>query len=48
MYTAASTLVRAQKVMLTRKAPDPENPGGQPWACGEKKPLAVPVMVYHG
>ncbi len=48
MYRAASTLVEAQKVMLTGKGPDPESLGAQAWECGGKKPLAVPVMVWHG
>lgn len=48
MYKSASTLVEAQKVMLTGKAPDPERLGSEAWNCGGKRPLTVPVMVWHG
>ena len=48
MYKAASSLLEAQKVMLTGKAPDPERLGAEAWACGGKRPLPVPVMVWHG
>jgi poly(hydroxyalkanoate) depolymerase family esterase len=48
MYKAATSLVEAQKVMVTGKAPDPERLGAEAWACGGKRPLTVPVMVWHG
>ncbi len=48
MYKAASSLVEAQKVMLTGKAPDPERLASDAWSCGGKRPLTVPVMVWHG
>jgi poly(hydroxyalkanoate) depolymerase family esterase len=48
MYKSASSLVGAQKVMLTGKAPDPERLGAEAWACGGKRALTVPVMVWHG
>lgn len=48
MYKAASSLVEAQKVMVSGKAPDPERLGAEAWACGGKRPLPVPVMVWHG
>ena len=48
MYKSASTLVEAQKVMLTGKAPNPERLGNEAWNCGGKRPLTVPVMVWHG
>jgi poly(hydroxyalkanoate) depolymerase family esterase len=48
MYKSASTLIEAQKVMATAKAPDPERLAGEAWACGGNQRLAVPVMVWHG
>jgi len=48
MYKSASTLVEAQKVMVTGKAPDPERLGSEAWSCGGKHRLTVPVMVWHG
>lgn len=48
MYKSASSLVEAQKVMLTGKAPDPERLGAEAWACGGKRALTLPVMVWHG
>jgi poly(hydroxyalkanoate) depolymerase family esterase len=48
MYKAASSLLEAQKVMTTGEAPDPVQMGTQAWACGGKRPLVVPVMVWHG
>jgi poly(hydroxyalkanoate) depolymerase family esterase len=48
MYKSASTLVGAQKVMMTGKAPDPDRLGTEAWACGGKRPLTVPVMIWHG
>jgi poly(hydroxyalkanoate) depolymerase family esterase len=48
MYKSASTLVEAQKVMMTGKAPDPDRLGGEAWTCGGKHRLTVPVMVWQG
>ena len=48
MYKSASTLLEAQKVMLSGKAPDPDRLGAEAWACGGKRSLTVPVMVWHG
>ena len=48
MYKAAATLLEAQKVMQTAKAPDPESLADDAWACGEKRQLTRPVMVWHG
>jgi len=48
MYKSASTLVEAQKVMVTAKTPDPARLGGEAWSCGGKQRMAVPVMVLHG
>jgi poly(hydroxyalkanoate) depolymerase family esterase len=48
MYKSASTLIEAQKVMMSGKAPDPERLGTEAWTCGGKRPLTVPVMIWHG
>jgi poly(hydroxyalkanoate) depolymerase family esterase len=48
MYKAATSLLDAQKVMQTAKAPDPEKAGSEAWACGGKRTVGVPVMVWHG
>jgi poly(hydroxyalkanoate) depolymerase family esterase len=48
MYKSAATLVEAQKVMMTGKAPDPDRLGSEAWSCGGKQRLTVPVMVWHG
>lgn len=48
MYKSASTLVEAQKVMVTAKAPDPAGLGSEAWSCGGNQRMAVPVMVLHG
>jgi poly(hydroxyalkanoate) depolymerase family esterase len=48
MYKSAAGLLEAQKVMQTAKAPDPESLAGDAWACGGKRELTMPVMVWHG
>jgi poly(hydroxyalkanoate) depolymerase family esterase len=48
MYKSASGLLEAQKVMQTAKTPDPESLAGDAWACGGKRELTMPVMVWHG
>jgi poly(hydroxyalkanoate) depolymerase family esterase len=48
MYKAADSLIEAQKVMTTAKTPDPDRLAGDAWACGGRRPIAIPVMVWHG
>jgi poly(hydroxyalkanoate) depolymerase family esterase len=48
MYKSAATLLEAQQVMQTAKAPDPESLAEDAWACGGKRELTMPVMVWHG
>ena len=48
MYKAATNLVEAQKVMLSAKAPDPDQLGSDAWACGGKRPMPVRVAIWHG
>jgi poly(hydroxyalkanoate) depolymerase family esterase len=48
MYKSATSLVEAQKVMITAKAPDPERLAGEAWACGGEKRMTIPVMVWQG
>ena len=48
MYKSATTLREAQQVMSIGKTPDPVRLGAEAWACGGKRSLAMPVMVWHG
>jgi len=48
MYKAATSLVEAGKVMATGQVPDPDSLGTQAWACGGRRPLLMPVAVWHG
>ncbi len=48
MYKSAGGLVDAQKVMTTAKTPDPDRLAEEAWACGGKRKLTVPVMVWQG
>jgi poly(hydroxyalkanoate) depolymerase family esterase len=48
MYKSASSLLEAQKVMVSAKAPDPDRLGSEAWACGGKRRLPVPVAIWHG
>lgn len=48
MYKAAEGVVAAGKAMLSGEAPEPEALAAEAWACGGRRPLAVPLMVWHG
>lgn len=48
MYKAATTVPDAGKVMVTGKAPEPEQLAEEAWACGGKRKLTVPLMVWQG
>jgi poly(hydroxyalkanoate) depolymerase family esterase len=48
MFKSATSLREAQKVMSVAEAPDPDSLGAEAWACGGKRALAMPVMVWQG
>lgn len=48
MYKSATSLVEAGKVMASGDAPDPDRLGTEAWACGGRRPLLMPVSVWHG
>jgi len=48
MYKSATSLTEAGRVMAKGEAPDPGVLGGEAWACGGKRPLMMPVAVWHG
>jgi len=48
MYKAATSLPRAQKVMLTASGPDPDALGEQAWACGGRRQAMTPVTIWQG
>jgi poly(hydroxyalkanoate) depolymerase family esterase len=48
MYKSATSLLGAQAVMKTAKAPDPERLADDAWACGGERRLARPMVVFHG
>jgi poly(hydroxyalkanoate) depolymerase family esterase len=48
MFKSATNLAEAGKVMASGQTPDPGALGTQAWACGGKRPLPMPVMVWHG
>jgi poly(3-hydroxybutyrate) depolymerase len=48
MYKAASSLPRAQKVMLTASGPDPDALGEQAWTCGGRRQAMTPVTIWQG
>lgn len=48
MFKSATTLREAQQVMSIGKTPDPVRLGAEAWACGGKRSLTMPVMVWQG
>ncbi|MGE5490208.1 MAG: alpha/beta hydrolase family esterase, partial [Actinomycetota bacterium] len=48
MYKSATSLTEAGKVMASGDAPDPDRLGTEAWACGGRRPLLMPVSVWHG
>ncbi len=48
MYKSATTLREAQQVMSIAKTPAPEGLAAEAWACGGKRSVAMPVMVWQG
>lgn len=48
MYKSAGSVFAAQKVMLKGEAADAGFLGGEAWACGGRRPLTMPVAVWHG
>jgi poly(hydroxyalkanoate) depolymerase family esterase len=48
MYKSAASLASARRVMASGKAPDPDQLGAEAWACGGKRRLMIPAMVWHG
>lgn len=48
MYKSATDLIEAEKVMVKAEVPDPFVLGAEAWACGGKRPLEVPVSIWHG
>lgn len=48
MYRSADSLTSAGRTMARGEAADAGHLADAAWACGGKRPLAVPVAVWHG
>lgn len=48
MYRSADSLTSAGKAMTRGEAADAGHLAAAAWACGGKRPLTVPVAVWHG
>lgn len=48
MYKSATNPLEAQRVMVSAKAPDPEDLGRQAWECGGNRRLPVRVAIWQG